>query len=220
LSTQRDKITEYISRMPGRDDDEIARALGIPQRQAVNMICRKLADEQTIERALGPRGKIVNHPIGRKPPSKEAPQTQIELEMRSQRLPLKISTLTEAGFRLAGHWRIGGDDKLQFAGDAPKEKGVYAFTTAELVRYVGVASMGLKKRLYFYGRPGSTQRTNIRINAAIIDALRSSEDVSVYTATPPNFEWNGLTINGRAGLEIGLIEAFHLPWNVRGVLSA
>lgn len=84
--------------------------------------------------------------------------------------------------------------------------------------YVGVAGMGLKKRLYFYGKPGAKQTTNIRVNELIRVSLMDGEAVGILTAIPPDFEWGDLVINGRAGLEVGLIEAYYLPWNVRGAV--
>jgi hypothetical protein len=39
--------------------------------------------------------------------------------------------------------------------------------------------------------------------------------IEVYTAVPPNLEWNGLPVHGSAGLELGLIRKYSLPWNVR-----
>lgn len=34
--------------------------------------------------------------------------------------------------------------------------GAYAFVKEEVAIYVGVAAMGLRKRLYFYAKPGVT----------------------------------------------------------------
>ena len=39
--------------------------------------------------------------------------------------------------------------------------------------------------------------------------------VDVYTATPGNLERNGLPVHGSAGLELGLIRKYALPWNIR-----
>ena len=47
--------------------------------------------------------------------------------------------------------------------------------------------------------------------------LQSAPHIDIYTVTPSNLEWNGLPVSGDAGLELGLIEAFALPWNIRGV---
>jgi hypothetical protein len=59
MPTHRDRISDFISKFPGRDDDEIASTLGISPRQTVNMICRKLAEEGVITRQRSPSGKLV-----------------------------------------------------------------------------------------------------------------------------------------------------------------
>lgn len=73
--------------------------------------------------------------------------------------------------------------------------------------------MGIAKRLYFYGRPGITQRTSKRLNALIKGELLVSGSIEIYVAIPPDLEWNGLPIHG--GLELGLIKKYALPWNMR-----
>jgi hypothetical protein len=60
LSNQRERVLEFISKFPGRDDDEIAAALQISPRQTVNQICRQLCREQLLYRAPGQGGKLVN----------------------------------------------------------------------------------------------------------------------------------------------------------------
>jgi hypothetical protein len=47
------------------------------------------------------------------------------------------------------------------------------------------------------------------------DELLKAPFIDIYTAVPPDLEWNGLPIHGSAGLELGLIKKFALPWNVR-----
>lgn len=42
------------------DDDELTQRTGVQPRQAVNAICRQLAAEGLVRRAIGPAGKIVN----------------------------------------------------------------------------------------------------------------------------------------------------------------
>lgn len=75
--------------------------------------------------------------------------------------------------------------------------------------------MGLARRIYFYGKPGVTQRTSLRINATIVEELGAGAGIEIYTAVPPDLEWNGLPVSGVAGLEYGLIRRYHLPWNIR-----
>lgn len=49
--------------------------------------------------------------------------------------------------------------------------------------------------------------------------LSGPEAIEIFIAMPPDLEWNGLPVNGRAGLELGLIEKYSLPWNIRGATA-
>jgi len=49
----------------------------------------------------------------------------------------------------------------------------------------------------------------------IINELRTICSIDIYIATPPDQEWMGMPIHGSAGLELGLIKKFSLPWNMR-----
>lgn len=144
--------------------------------------------------------------------------TQIEITPQPKRPPLRLAILVNAGFQRSAIWVLDTRGRPRIEGQLPVEKGVYAFASNETILYVGVAGMGLKKRLYFYGKPGLTQTTNIRVNELIRVSLVDGETVSILTAVPPDFEWGGLAVNGRTGLEVGLIESFYLPWNVRGAI--
>ena len=97
-----------------------------------------------------------------------------------------------------------------------KEASVYAFAISGVVQYVGVATGGLEGRLYGYIRPGRGQPTNIRINQFIRDKLTQGNEGQVFVASPEASSWNGLPVHSIAGLELGLIQAHHLPWNVKG----
>ena len=58
--THADRIINLLARVPGLDDDEIARELAIQPRQTVNQVCRRLAACGTLIRERGIGGKIVN----------------------------------------------------------------------------------------------------------------------------------------------------------------
>lgn len=61
MATHRERILEDLqTRRIGTDDDEIADALNIPQRQTVNRICRKLESKGLVRRRKHPGEKIVN----------------------------------------------------------------------------------------------------------------------------------------------------------------
>jgi hypothetical protein len=129
--------------------------------------------------------------------------------------PLSVGMLMAAGFQRAGQWKLSATSELVPDGPLPKDVGVYAFAKNDTVQYVGVATMGIAKRLYFYGKPGPAQITNKRLNAIIKDELQNESRVDIYVAVPPDFVWNGLPVHGSAGLEMGLIKRFALPWNRR-----
>ena len=212
LVTQRQQVVDFIAKFPDRDDDEIAAALKFPQRQVVNMICRRLMAEGLLDRVIGVSGKLVNRlRADVSMPSAVTMGTEIEIAPKPKRPSLSVETLISAGFRKSAIWTLNKEGLIQIEGQLPSDKGVYVF-------YVGVAGMGLKRRLYFYGKPGSRQTTNIRVNDLIRVSLVDGEIVNILTALPPDFEWGGLVVNGRAGLEVGLIESFYLPWNVRGTI--
>ena len=77
---------------------------------------------------------------------------------------LSVEQLTAGGFELAGRRIISDAGDLKTDRPLMKAVGVYAFVQGGVAMYVGVATMGLAKRLYFYSsRPGVTQRTSRRL---------------------------------------------------------
>ena len=133
---------------------------------------------------------------------------------------LTVDILTQRGFILVGQWQVDAANLLALSGAPPNVPGVYAFVMEGVAQYVGVASVSLAKRLYFYRKPGPTQATNIRLNAILCEAIVGGQNVEVYVATPPSLEWNGWTISGAEGLEAGIIKAYLLAWNRKGALPS
>jgi len=130
---------------------------------------------------------------------------------------LTVEDLLRAGFFHSSRWQLTEDGRLALDGAMPDARGVYAMAKNGVVQYVGLATMGLAKRFKFYIRPGKTQRTSIRLNELLKNELRTAQAIEIYTASPPDLTWNGLPVSGMAGLELGLIERYKLPWNIRGV---
>lgn len=141
----------------------------------------------------------------REPPSPSTPS----------RPPLQVREILSSGFERIGLWTLG-ESRISLDGTPCAKAGVYAFAIDDLVQYVGVASKSLAKRLYFYGRPGASQRTNIRLNEIIRNQAAEGNAVEIYTACPPDLAWKGFQLSGAEGLEAWLIRNYHLPWNVRG----
>jgi hypothetical protein len=124
--------------------------------------------------------------------------------------------LLNAGFHPLGEWRLAAG-KIELDSRAPSGSGVYAFVVEEAVVYVGVTQNGLQNRMDQYRLGHSGQRTNARVNGLIRQALEAGQRVTAMIAIPPALEWNGLPIDGSAGLEVGLIEMIQPVWNMRGV---
>ncbi|MBX9934329.1 MAG: helix-turn-helix domain-containing protein [Methylobacterium sp.] len=179
---------------------EIARRLGVSYQHAYNVL--KAAGR------LAPRSSNVA----------AVTATPLQASTAENARPvLSTAVLLGGGFQRSGEWVLTCEGELVPDQPLSKARGVYAFVKDAAALYVGLATMGLSKRLYFYGRPGATQRTSLRINAAIKAELAGSATIEIYTATPPALAWNGLPVAGDAGLELGLIQTFYLPWNMRGL---
>jgi hypothetical protein len=172
----------------GHTTAEIARRLGIRYQHAYNVL----------KSAPNPKSKTADKSAP--PPSKPT---------------LLVDELLTGGFVFSARWVLSSVGELTLDQPLPKDIGVYAFANRGIVLYVGVATMGLAKRLRFYAKPGITQRTSQRLNGIIKSELLKVPFVEIYTAFPPDLEWNGLPIHGSAGLELGLIKRFALPWNMR-----
>jgi len=67
---------------------------------------------------------------------------------------LSVETLLAGGFTFAARWELSQNEILEPSIPLSKNVGVYAFAKDSFALYVGVATMGLAKRLHFYGRPG------------------------------------------------------------------
>jgi hypothetical protein len=183
-------ISENIRQLAkeGLSVAEIASRLGIRYQHAYGVV--KAAD------GVQPRQRVARPPLQSKP-------------------KLTAGLLIQSGFNLSAHWTLTPDNELILDRPVSRNVGVYAFAIDGIVLYVGVATMGLSKRLYFYSKPGATQLTSLRLNGTIKNALVAGPAVELYTAEPPDMQWNGLPIHGSAGLELGLIKKFDLPWNKR-----
>lgn len=120
--------------------------------------------------------------------------------------------LSASGFREVGIWGLQDDGALMPLQKVPAGPGVYAFVIGNRVVYVGVAIGGLRRRLRCYARPGK-RKTARRIRDEILKAV--DRPVRAMCVQPSDTQWNGLPVNIAAGLELGLIQTYDLPWNRR-----
>jgi hypothetical protein len=181
----------------GLSTAEIARRLGIRYQHAYNVL--------RADGALPTASSPVARTTGDRP---------LRAVIQSKP-PLTVDELLAGGFVFSGRWVLSNAGDLALDQPLPKIVGVYAFAKDGTVLYVGVATMGLAKRLYFYGKPGVTQRTSQRLNGIIKNELLTVPAIDIYIAVPPDLDWNGLPVHGSAGLELGLIKKYALPWNMR-----
>lgn len=56
------------------------------------------------------------------------------------------------------------------------------------MKYVGLTKSGFHRRMYNYQKPGSTQRTSLRLNEIIAEQLGAGTMVEIYIAVPPALE--------------------------------
>jgi hypothetical protein len=54
------------------------------------------------------------------------------------------------------------------------------------------------------------------VKGLIAAALSEKKRVEVLIAMPPPLDWNGLSINTAASLEMGLIKSIKPVWNILG----
>jgi hypothetical protein len=127
--------------------------------------------------------------------------------------------LKAGGFTRAGVWRLHETvGFIQLDGPKPpKEPGVYAYAVDGVVRYVGSAQSGLRKRLRHY-EIATTKRTAHRVRLEILALIAQGIEVEVFTIVPPAMTTpDGLPIDTVAGLEEGLIRSWRPAWNRRGL---
>jgi hypothetical protein len=134
----------------------------------------------------------------------------------NQKPPLTTAALIGGGFVWTSRWVRTPQGKLGLQEPLPKAPGVYAFVRGGIALYVGIAASGLATRFSAYTNPASKHRTAQRLHTRLLLALGAVRYLDILTAAPPNSCWNGWPVNASAGLEVGLIENFDLPWNFRG----
>ena len=189
LTTKSDKIRALDA--AGYSRTEIAQFLGIIYQHVRNVLVQSGA------------------PASRKPPAKEAPG-------RAPAEPWPMQKLIDSGFDLLSECHANGDGAFAFTVQAPTDAGVYAFAVDGIIHYVGLTRLGLRTRLGHYVYGHAQQRTSARVKALILEALAGGRSVSVLISRPPQLEWNGLPVDGAAGLETGLIRLIRPPWNQHG----
>lgn len=126
-----------------------------------------------------------------------------------------VERLLAAGFERLGDCVLLADS-FEYSAKAPNKPGVYAFAVDGFVVYIGLTRGTLRTRLGHYVYGHERQKTSHRVKGLILEALGEGKAVSACIALPPQFEWNGLPVDGPSGLETGLIKMVRPPWNKQG----
>ena len=163
-----------------------------------------------IARFLGIRYQHVRSTLVQSAPKSRGASSSASAE------PWPMQRLLDAGFHLLCDCSLSADDAFRYSAKAPTEAGVYAFAVDGRVMYVGLTRGALRTRLGHYVRGHQGQKTSAHIKGLILETLRAGQRVHVLVATPPVFEWNGLPVDGAAGLETGLIRLIKPSWNRQG----
>lgn len=129
-----------------------------------------------------------------------------------------LQRLEAIGFRRCGLWVPveSGGIKITLTESAQSTNALYAFVSHGEVLYVGKTTQQLRKRLYGYQNPRSTQTTNVRGNKAISAALAAKKQIEVFVL-PDNglLRFGGFHLNLAAALEDSLINDLRPQWNKR-----
>lgn len=131
---------------------------------------------------------------------------------------MSVSKLAQAGFRKVGRW-VMGPERPEYDLDAEKKTYniLYSFVSGDEVLYIGKTTIALRDRMYQYQRPGPSQRTNIRVNAAIAARLSDGSSIEIHVLPDPgDLEYKGFHLNLAAGLEDSLIGTLKPTWNKTG----
>jgi hypothetical protein len=130
-----------------------------------------------------------------------------------------LDLIKSVGFRCVGKWHIG-DSGLDY--DIEREvkiakRSLYAFVHDSEVLYIGKTVGVFSGRMSGYRRPGTSQRTNLRVNPLLLDLLRTKNKISIYHFQPTEeLRFKTILLNVAAGLEDALIEIISPPWNMNG----
>lgn len=130
-----------------------------------------------------------------------------------------LDLIISVGFRCVGRWHVG-DSGLDFSIESEArnaKKSLYAFVQDSEVLYIGKVAGAFVRRMNGYRRPGTTQRTNLRVNPLLVQFVGTKKEVSIYHFQPPEeVRFRNIPLNIAAGLEDPLIETISPQWNMHG----
>lgn len=113
--------------------------------------------------------------------------------------------------------KVGSRYKYNLTSHHTLKNVLYNFISNGDIKYIGKTQMQLSQRMYGYQNPGTSQTTNIRVNAAIKDLLANDQPVDIFILTDNGLlRYGDFRINLLAGLEDTLIYEINPDWNLSG----
>lgn len=130
-----------------------------------------------------------------------------------------MKKLVDMGFKRVGVWKLSGDKIMYDLESCSDLKNVlYAFIYDGKVLYIGKTTQPLKKRMYGYQNPGTTQSTNIKGNGFIREHVASGKEVEIYALLDNGLlQYGGFHVNLAAGLEDSIVSGLKPIWNKMGI---
>jgi predicted GIY-YIG superfamily endonuclease len=107
---------------------------------------------------------------------------------------LSVDVTVRFEWKVIGYIRLGEGDRLVFP-KASSRAGLYRFEIERAqgrAAYIGETDQ-LDRRFQHYRTPGPSQRTNLRLNALMLEALKAGDAISVAIMT----EGAVITLDGR-----------------------
>lgn len=128
-----------------------------------------------------------------------------------------MDRLIKIGFEDIGHWLIeNGDLVYTLKKQATQKNVLYAFAVDGEIKYIGKTTRTIAERMYGYKKPSGTQKTNIKNNKNILDALSLGKAVNIFVLPDNGLMHYGIFhLNLAAGLEDSLINTINPEWNGR-----
>jgi len=130
-----------------------------------------------------------------------------------------MERLINIGFQEAGSW-IKGTNKSGIDYELNTYRSntqiLYSVMSDNEIFYIGKSDNSLETRMNGYKNAGGSQRTNIRVQAEIIQLLDKNKGVKIYVLVDDaNYDHKGVKIRLSSGLEDNLIGLIRPKWNFR-----
>lgn len=234
----REKVIDFVRGISPKAicDDCLSKRLKFSQRQRANQITRPLSkspsfdktkrvcdfcrdDKLSISSRDSDKSRLHSKPLTPKPKFEplgiKKNETSLSDDFEASKLGL--TDLIQIGFRKVGLWVLNGEQlQLQLIAKPKLKPALYCFVSNKQILYVGKTSQYLHKRLYFYGKPGSTQKTNLRLNPLLKQYLADRKVVEIYAFGDQDEQKVGsFILDIPAALEDDIIRKTKPLWNSR-----